>query len=101
YEKYTDEKLILEYRHNEKADFFITLVCQNNTPALYVNGELVSTGIPSTYSPHPAFEGTADCPASMKFIGKSTAFHYFPKVLTNAEIMGLYKTEYKELHHVK
>ena len=101
YEKYVDEKQILEYRHNEKEDFFITLVCRNGTPTLYVNGGLVATGEQSVYSPHPAFEGTAACPASLKFIGKSTAFHYFPKALTNAEVRGLYETEYEELHHVK
>lgn len=101
YENYVKEKLILEYRHNEKEDFFITLVCRNSTPALYVNGGLAATGEQSVYSPHPAFEGTAACPASLKFIGKSTAFHYFPKALTNAEVRGLFETEYEELHHLK
>ncbi len=100
-EKYMKEKLILEYRHNEKEDFFITLVCRNGIPCLYVNGGLVATGEQSVYSPHPAFEATAACPASLKFIGKSTAFHYFPQALTNAEIRGLFETEYEKLHHVE
>lgn len=101
YERYLENALILEYKHSEKADFFITLTCQNHTPALYINGVLVSTGTPSSYFPHPALEGTQSCPTSMKFIGKSTQVHYFPRVLTNNEIRGLYKTEYDELHKTK
>ena len=101
YERYSDNALILEYRHSEKADFFIALTCKNRTPTLYINGAAVSTGTPSPHSPHPALEGTASCPASMKFIGKSTQLHYFPRVLTDKEITGLYKTEYNELHRTK
>ncbi len=101
YERYLENALILEYKHSEKADFFITLTCQNRTPALYINGVLVSTGTPSSYSPHPALEGTQSCPVSMKFIGKSTQIHYFPRVLTNNEIRGLYQTEYNALHKTK
>lgn len=101
YEKYEKEKVILEYKHNEKEDFFITLVCRNGVPTLYINGGLAAKGEQSAYSPHPAFESTATCPASLKFIGKSTAFHYFPQALTNAEVRGLFETEYEELHHVR
>lgn len=101
YENYTSNKLILEYAHSEKSDFFIALTCKNNTPSLYINGVLVSTGTSSSYSPHPSLEGMASCPASMKFIGKSTAQHYFPFALHKDEIMGLYKNERAELHSVK
>lgn len=102
YENYTSSKLILQYRHNEKRDFFLTLTCsRSGVPSLYINGALVQTGAPSPYSPHPALNGAAACPASMKFIGKTAELHFFTRALAADEIMGLYKKEYALLHHVK
>lgn len=98
YERYTEERLLLEYRHHEEQDFFIAFTCQNSTPALYVNGELASTGVQSDYRPHPAFEGMPQCPDTAKFSGKYTWLHYFCNVLTNSDISGLYRTEYAQLH---
>lgn len=101
YENYTGNSPILEYKHNEDKDFFLTIVCRDNTPILYINGKAVSTGIPSNYSPHPALNAVSQCPASMKFIGKTTLLHYFPRALTSEEILGLYSHEYSELHKTK
>lgn len=98
YERYQEERLLLEYKHNEDKDFFIAFTCQNSTPALYINGELVSTGVRSEYQPHPAFEGVAQCPEIKRFVGKSTRLQYFQRVLTSNDIRGLYKTEYALLH---
>lgn len=101
YENYTVNNLILEYKHNEDKDFFLSIVCRNNTPILYINGKAVSTGTPSNYSPHPALNTESLCPASMKFIGKTTMLHYFPQALSSEEIQGLYSYEYSELHKTK
>lgn len=101
YENYTANNLILEYKHNEDKDFFLSIVCRDNTPILYINGKAVSTGTPSNYAPHPALNTESQCPASMKFIGKTTMFHYFPQALSSEEIQGLYSYEYSELHKTK
>lgn len=101
YENYTGSSPILEYKHNEDKDFFLSIVCRDNTPILYINGKAVSKGSTSNYSPHPALNAAPQCPTALKFIGKTTMLHYFPRALTSEEILGLYSHEYPELHKTK
>lgn len=100
YERYRNAPpaLLLEYKHGEGPDFFISLVCRGRTPQLYVNGTLRATGVASAYSPHPALGGPETCPAAVRFIGKLTDTHYFARALGADEIAGLYKSEYASLH---
>lgn len=99
YEKYIREHQVLEYRHTEKKDFFVTLVCRDRIPILYINGLEVMQGETSTFSPHPAMLTDKDCPTFLRFIGKHTDIHFFKRALGEKEIAGLYNQEYQALHY--
>lgn len=100
YERYRNAAptLLLEYKHHEGPDFFISLVCRGRAPQLYINGTLRATGEQSAYSPHPALGPARSCPAAMRFIGKLSELHFFARALGGDEIAGLYKSEYAALH---